>query len=196
MKPLRTLVVFSSRTGQTKHLARMIADAANADLDELIDERDRPGIRGFLKSGLDAVFHRMAPLPRGLKDPAEYDLVFVGSPARGENLTAAVRTFLSWNSGRLPKVAFFVHTSAHGADRVVNQMTRLACREPIARIIVSDGEILSPSLAIRIRAFVRFALPSSRDEQAHAVSPPGRKIDADGARSGFKSAPDAPQEPS
>ena len=53
---MKVLVAFYSRTGSTKLVAEAIAQALNADVEEIKDKKDRNGIFGFLKSGYEAVF--------------------------------------------------------------------------------------------------------------------------------------------
>ena len=52
---MKALVVYYSRTGNTKHVAEMIAGALKADLEELVDKRGREGFLGYLRSGRDAI---------------------------------------------------------------------------------------------------------------------------------------------
>ena len=59
---MRALVVFYSRTGNTKRIAEDISKTLNADIEELYDAKGRKGITGWLVSGMDARLKRKANL--------------------------------------------------------------------------------------------------------------------------------------
>ena len=49
------LCIYYSRTGNTKKVMKAIASEMDAELVELTDGIERSGLRGWLRSGLDAV---------------------------------------------------------------------------------------------------------------------------------------------
>lgn len=51
---MRSLVVYYSRTGNTRYVAEKIATEFNADLEEIIDKKNRSGSLGYAISRLDA----------------------------------------------------------------------------------------------------------------------------------------------
>ena len=60
------LCIYYSRTGNTKKVMKAIASEMDAELVELTDGIERSGLRGWLRSGLDAVKKdcpEAAPLP-------------------------------------------------------------------------------------------------------------------------------------
>lgn len=59
---MKVLVVFYSRTGNTRTLARQIAVTMNSQTEEIMDRMNRRGIRGYLRSGYEASFHRCAAI--------------------------------------------------------------------------------------------------------------------------------------
>ncbi|HBP51341.1 TPA: flavodoxin, partial [Candidatus Shapirobacteria bacterium] len=52
---MKTLVVFYSRTGNTRRMGELIAQKLHADIDEIIDQKSRSGIIGWILSGRDAM---------------------------------------------------------------------------------------------------------------------------------------------
>ena len=63
------LVVFYSRTGNTRTIAREIAEALEADIEEVEDTTGRSGLIGWLKSGRDAVQKSLTKLKPLSKNP-------------------------------------------------------------------------------------------------------------------------------
>jgi flavodoxin len=150
---MRTLVVFYSRTGYTREIAHRIAAALYADIEDITDHVNRRGVLGYLRSGREAWFRRRAPLAPLVHDPADYDLVIVGTPVWNMSLSSPVRTFLQDQRLKLHDVAFFCTMGGIGSDRVFAQMEQECGCHPIATLAVREGEGTSAELAARIRTF-------------------------------------------
>jgi flavodoxin len=60
MRP--TVVVYYSRSGKTRMVAERLAEAPDADLEEIRESADRRGMLGFLRGGRDAALNRPADL--------------------------------------------------------------------------------------------------------------------------------------
>lgn len=127
---MKTLVVFYSRTGNTKKVAEEIAKILNADIEEIIDKKDRKGIVGWLKSGRDATFKKSAEI-EFVKNPIDYDLVIIGTPIWAFTMTPAIRTYLSEN--KFKKVAFFSTSGGSEGEKIFNEMEKIS-REPVATL--------------------------------------------------------------
>ncbi|MCK4272271.1 flavodoxin family protein [bacterium] len=52
---MKSLVVFYSRTGNTRRVAEMIAQGLDAILQELVDKKSRKGPIALLRAGRDAI---------------------------------------------------------------------------------------------------------------------------------------------
>jgi len=159
MEPSKTLVVYYSRSGHTRRLAEVIAQASGGDLEELVDLTNRLGIWGYLRSGFDATFKRNTRLETLRRDPALYDLVIMGTPVWNESVSAPMRTFLMQNYLKFQKVAFFVTYGGRGAERVFKQMAQLSGQTPLAQLAVPDREFAFDIYAARAKSFVHFLVP-------------------------------------
>ncbi len=76
----KALVVFFSRTGKVRRVAEAIAAELGADVEEIVDTRDRRGPFGLLSAARDAMLRRTARIEEPAHDPADYDLVVIGTP--------------------------------------------------------------------------------------------------------------------
>jgi flavodoxin len=130
---VKTLVVYYSRTGNTRLIGNEIAAALGADVEELKDKKNRKGPIGFLMAGREA----MKGLPTELEaldhDPAAYDLVLVGSPVWAGSLCPPVRTFLTQQHADLKQVAWFSTCGSEdgsSASKAFSQMTEVSGRPP------------------------------------------------------------------
>lgn len=138
----RALVVFYSRSGNTRRIGHDIAARLDADVEELVeDRRRRRGLLGFVRAGYQALRGRSAKLRPTRTDPAAYELVIIGTPVWSDSLTPAVRAYLEAHRGELRQVAFFLTHGSSGRRRVFDQMETLAGRRPLATAAVREAQI-------------------------------------------------------
>ena len=173
---MRTLVVYYSRSGTTRELAKAIAQALGADVEEIADPTPRAGVLGFMVSGFQSVTKREAPIRPRVKDPRDYDLVVLGTPVWASNMSSPMRAYLGAARGRLPRVAFFCTMGGRGDERAFLEMEKLAGARPVA------------VLALRERAGWKEGQRAIRDFAAAAAAAAGREP-TDGERRGQAFAP-------
>src|SRR3989339_644824 len=101
MNNMKTLIVYYSRTGTTKRVAEAIAEKLGADLEEIVDKKDRKGAMGYLTAGRDATLRRLTEIEPLKKRAEDYDLVIIGTPIWSWNMSVAVRAYLSLNKEAL-----------------------------------------------------------------------------------------------
>jgi flavodoxin len=118
-----TLVIYYSLTGNTKFVAETIAAATGADLLQLVPKKDitATGLGRYLWGGQQVVTASKPELLPIDKDPAAYDLLFLGTPVWAWSLTPAMRAFLAKVHLVGKKIALF---STHEGDpgRTFQQM--------------------------------------------------------------------------
>ena len=104
---MKSLVVYYSRTGNTKFVAEEIAAELGSDIEELVDLKSRAGAIGWMSAGRDATGNRQTEIAETKKNPADYDLVVVGTPVWAWGPSAAVRTYVGKHDLAGKKVALF-----------------------------------------------------------------------------------------
>lgn len=152
---MKTLVVHYSRTGNTSRIAEVVASRLGADTEHIFEVSDaRRGLLGWARSSVDALL-RNTPALRPLDhDPAEYDMVVVGTPVWWGAVCAPIRTFLL-SQRPLPRhVAFFCTCGGRGTERTFRQMARLSGRAPIATLVVRERELAGGEHSPRLDDFV------------------------------------------
>ena len=154
MNGAKVLVVFYSRTGFTRALAREIAEAMGGDMEDLADTRGREGVLGYLRSGFEAALRRHTVLKPLAHDLSSYDLVVVGTPVWNASLSSPVRTFLSDHGRDIKQVAFFCTFGGRGDARVFQQMTESCGRVPQSVMSLRNRDSTSTVLRMRAREFV------------------------------------------
>ena len=150
----RTLVVYYSRTGITRTVAHAISAALPCDVEEIIDTKNRMGIFGYFRSGFDAFFERPASLKPTRYNPADYDLVIVGTPIWNASLSAPVRTYLTMHKGEPRQVAFFCTYGGSGSRRVLGQMAEACGLKPVDVLEVRESEVKRGEHLSRVKSLL------------------------------------------
>ncbi len=150
---MKTLVVFYSRTGTTKKVAKMLSVLLKADLEEIVDTKNRNGLINYLISAKDAIQKNYTKI-KTEKDPVDYDLVAVGTPVWFYNLPPAVRTYLFENQTRFNRVAFFCTQGSIGAEDIFKEMEELCEKTPEAVMVLTKGEVMKKEYSKKLKEFV------------------------------------------
>lgn len=130
---MKILVAYYSRTGKTRNVARDIASKLSADIDEIIDKKKRAGIAAFFEASKDAQKENLTELEEIKKDPAEYDLIIIGTPIWDDTVSTPVRSYLFKYKERFPgKIAFFTTSRLTEADIAVKKMEAIIGKAAVA----------------------------------------------------------------
>ncbi len=105
--PLKSLVVYYSRTGNTKFVAEQVAAELGAEIQEIVDLKSRAGKLGWMSAGRDATGNRETQIGETEKNLDEFDFVLVGTPVWAWSPSAAVRTYVGKHNFAGKKVALF-----------------------------------------------------------------------------------------
>lgn len=126
----KVLVVYYSRSGRTRMVAKALSDKYNAVSEEIIEKVNRKGIIGWIKSGRDAMKGKVTQIEVCKNDPMDYDLVIIGSPVWASRVTPAVRSYIELYKASFKNVAFFCTEGGNGAEKVMENMTELCGLQP------------------------------------------------------------------
>ena len=162
---MKTLVVCYSNSGTTALVAERIAGLLGAGLDAIEEITPRPRLQvdgeagksaggAMARAALAAWLRLGASICETQRDPAQYDLVVVGSPAWAGSVTPAVRSYLKRHRRTLPRVALFCTAGDPTKRRALDQMRKLAGREPVATLAVKMEDAHSGACAEAIAGFV------------------------------------------
>lgn len=147
----RALVIFYSRTGATRQVARLLAKKLDADLLPIEDVRPREGMLGYLRSVLEAEHATLPDIVPVAFAPQEYDLVVFGTPVWASHVSSPMRRFLHDHAtSQIPRIAFFCTFGGRGAEGAFRDMRDLAGRDPDATLALSDRDVFAgdPRLTI------------------------------------------------
>jgi flavodoxin len=138
---MKTLVAYYSRSGITKKIAEDIANKLGADIEGIIDLKNRKGTLGFLSGGKDAALKHLTKIKPVEKEPQSYDLVIVGTPLWAGTMAPAVRTYLHENM-LSKKTAFFFTSGGSGQEKIFEDMKKMAPKSKcLAKLCLCSKEI-------------------------------------------------------
>ena len=135
------LVVYYSRTENTKLAAQTIKEEIGADLLEIKDKKNRSGPLGYLKGGFDAFREKTTDIEYDKVDLKSYDTVYVGTPVWASKPTPAILQFIRENDFGGVKVVTFCTTGSSGVETTINYMNHL---------IISGGGKVKKTLTIKV----------------------------------------------
>lgn len=151
----KILIAYYSRTGTTKIAAESLAQRLGADLEEIIDKKDRAGALGYIFSGRDALRKLLTDIEPFKKDPSQYDLVVLGTPVWAATIAPAIRTYLVQQKDKIAKLAFFCTMSGSGNKNIFAYFEEAAGKKPLATLAMQTKEVRSGSVKEKIEKFMK-----------------------------------------
>ncbi len=149
---MKTLVVYYSRTGNTEKVAKEIAKALKADVEQILDTKSRAGFFGWLMAGKEST-RKVIPQIKGTKkDVSKFELVIIGTPIWAFTLASPVRAYLAKFGGNLKRAAFFATEGGSGDEKAFKAMAELAGK-PIATLTVRTNEVANGSYVKLVKGF-------------------------------------------
>ena len=151
MKPL---VVYYSRTGITKKVAESISKELGCDSEEIISKRGRNGPFGFMYSGYESYRKKLAEIGETKNDPSAYDLVIIGTPIWAGRMSSPIRTYITKNKDRFPKVAFFVTCGGMDLTKAMAELEDLCGKKSVGTLTVTTEDVSKDKYLQSVKDFV------------------------------------------
>ncbi|MEK6859245.1 MAG: hypothetical protein AABX54_00370 [Nanoarchaeota archaeon] len=151
MKKSKILVVYYSRTGNTRKVAEEMAGNLKADLCGIKAKSDYRGFFGYIRAGYQAVLNKK-PEIRIDKNTGNYDMIIIGTPNWGSRMASPVRTFVLSREFNKLKIAFFCCQGGSGAEKLLDRMEKLT-KKPVAKFFVNQRDIKDNSYKNKVKEF-------------------------------------------
>ncbi|CUH68433.1 flavodoxin [Thalassovita gelatinovora] len=149
------LIVFHSRTGFTRTVAETLARHIDADVEEIIAENQKDGLRAYLSAGWAALTRKPVPIKTPQRQARLYPLVIIGGPNWAGHISAPMLSWLDRQGTELENYAAFVTQGGSGAEKVLQQLEDEIGRAPAAILILTDDEIKADDYNAKIKTFAR-----------------------------------------
>jgi flavodoxin len=152
---MKVLVVYFSRTGNTRQIAQAMTGPLSADLECVQDGRTRSGIWGYVRSLHEAMRQRVISIGVPTKDPSEYDLIILGTPVWAHNMCSPMRSYITAQKERFKAIAVFCTQGGSGASKVIGDMAKLCGRTPLASLVLDEREIKNGQFTAKLGTFIK-----------------------------------------
>ena len=138
----KILIVYYSLTGNTQFIAEIIQEAIKADIEELkpIKELNPSSSMKYMWGGYQATMKKKPKLKPIVKNPLEYDIIFLGTPVWAWTFSPPLRSFLSLYDLTDKRVAIWTCSAgdpSKAMDRFSNALKdaqilgKIGLREPL-----------------------------------------------------------------
>lgn len=139
----KLLVVYFSRTGFTRIVARQLARACHADLEAIDDLQGRSHATSYAQSAFEALCHQSPLIERTTHAPQDYALVAVGGLVWMWNMASPVRSYLRRHHGQFERLALFCTYGGSGSRKVLQDMQALCDRPAVDTLALRDADIVA-----------------------------------------------------
>lgn len=137
---MKSLVTYYSRSNITKKLAEKIAGKTNSDIEEIISNVKYEGKIGYARAGKDAMTEKIIDIKSLKFDPAEYDMVYIGTPVWAGKAASPVITYLKMNEGKFTNVKFFATAGSSGFESTFKQMEKKSVK-PLKTLSLTTKQV-------------------------------------------------------
>lgn len=138
---VKILIVYYSRTGHTQQVAKSIAKELDADLEAIVDVKNREGVLNYLFSAWESFREKPTFIQTPINNPADYDLVVLGSPTWVGSMSSPMRAYINIQQKEFKEIALFCTSISPDNENMLQDMASLCEQESIASLIVTEEEI-------------------------------------------------------
>ena len=151
---MKILVAYYSRTGTTKKVACAISRLLRCDSEQILDEKSRAGLIGYMRSVREAALKKLGRIKKTKGNPDKYDLVIIGTPVWAFNMSSPIRTYISANKDFFKKVAFFCTMCGAGDKLTFAEMEKLCGKTPVKTMSLKTKEVIDRKHLPAVKRFV------------------------------------------
>ena len=153
--PMKTLVIFYSRSNNTRSVAKEIKNILDCDLEEVIDSQNRKGALGYIHSAINAIRKKPAIINEIKNDLSKYDLIIIGTPVWTGKMSTPIRMFIAQNHAKFKSTAFFCTATGPNFDGAFTEMEELSETTPLAKLGLRGKEIGDGSYKSKVDEFTK-----------------------------------------
>ena len=151
---MKTLILYYSRTGTTKKVALKLAEALQAEVEEVFDTVNRAGVLGYVTAGRSATMKKLTKIKPLTSNLADYDLVIIGTPIWAWDVSTPIRTLLSEQKDKIKQTAFFCTEGGSGDEKAFVNMAWIINKKPLAVLALLTKEVAQNNFVEKLNEFV------------------------------------------
>lgn len=148
------LVAYYSRTNVTKKVAESIANQLDADIEEIVPKVKYDGKIGYMRGGKDAISEKIIDLDSLKYNPADYDLIYLGTPVWAGRAATPVISYIKQNEGRFNDVKFFVTAGGSGFEGTIEQLCKYVGKVPLKTLSLTTKQVKRDEFKDELASFI------------------------------------------
>lgn len=138
----------------TKKIAQYLAEKLSADIEEIVDKQDRNGAMGYILAGRDVLQKKLTEIEPTKKNPADYDLVIIGTPVWVGTMAVAVRTYLEKYKSSINQLAIFTAQGGSQEQKVFQEIETLLKKKAQAKVWIRTKEVVKDQFQDKVADFI------------------------------------------
>ena len=151
---MKYLIAYYSRTGNNKAIGEAIAHALSADIDEIIDKKNRKGKLNWIRAGRDSMAEKLTEI-EFQKNPQDYDTIIIGAPIWAGKPIPPLRTYLKEVDLKGKRVAFFICSATESYLEMFPQLKEMTLgSEHIATFGITEKHFKASDYEHELTAFI------------------------------------------
>jgi flavodoxin len=151
----KILLVFYSRSGYTRRSAQAIAGVLGCDMEEIQEVKSREGWLGYFRSAYEALKMKSTTIKPPTKNPADYDMVVLGSPVWASHLPPPLRAYIDSEKNNFKRIACFCTMGGSGAQKIFDEIAALCGKSPVTTLALTDKQIDENHFTEKIARFAK-----------------------------------------
>lgn len=154
---MKALIIYYSRTGTTRKVAESLARELDAEMEEIVDLKNRKGPIGYIIGGRDAMKKQLTMIKPIDKKPSKYDLIIIGSPVWAWTMTPAIRSYLHQNRPFLKgkRIAAFCTMGGSGDEQLFDAIGEMLDSKIIATLSLLTKEVVKDEYHTKLEKFLQ-----------------------------------------
>lgn len=152
----KVLVVYYSRSGNTKKVAVEIARQLACDIQEVQSAVTYPkGFIGFSRALFHSLIKKTVDIHFSFGGFEKYDLVIVGGPMWAGSVSTPIRRFFNLYGGQVKKLAYFFTQGGNTeAGKVAKEVQALAGKNVLSTLSISALDLKTEAVRKKVKTFV------------------------------------------
>lgn len=151
---MKSLIAYYSRTNITRKLAEDIAEALGADIEEITTTEKYTGKIGYARAGKHAISEKIVETGEQKHDPADYDVVYLGTPVWAGKSSNPLISYIKNNEGKFREVRFFATAGSGGFDSTFKQLEEYS-KAPQKTLALTTKEVKKETYQDKLQEFLR-----------------------------------------
>lgn len=151
---MKALVVYFTRTGNTKVVAEFLAGKLDCDIEEIVDDKKRTGFIGSAGAYISPI-NKKTTIKKIKADLKKYDTIILGTPIWWYTIAPAAREFITKNKSRINDIALFYTCVKETKIKAVEDVKDHFGKAPCSAVCIESESIKNMTFGKKIESFIK-----------------------------------------